>query len=537
MFEHDPPEMVLRGGHVADGTGRAPARSDVLLSQGRVVAVEDGGSAPGAVVINAEGLVVAPGLIDVHTHADLLPFVADGEQALRTGALMQGVTTVIAGNCGFSVFPLSKGSDSAAVREHLATLFGEATAIFEDLAEYGAALALAGLESNVATLVGQGTLRAAVVGFEDRKATEAEIAEMRELTVRAFEQGALGLSTGLLYPPGSHAETDELVELARVAASWGRPYVSHIRNEMDQVAEGLAEAIDIGRQASVAVQVSHLKAGGRRNHGRLEELLGLLDEAAAEGVDVAADAYPYTRSSTVMHALLPPWVTEGGIEAMIARLADPDARQRVGKSFEEDDPGWQNFISAGSWDDVTVASAPFSRESEGRTVAQLAADRSIDPVDLVADMVVAGSGSVTVTIETLAADDVARCLASNRVMLGSDGIPTPGKPHPRWAGSFSRALSKKARDAYGLSVAEAVHKMTAWPARRFGLVDRGVVAVGAIADLVIFDSERVEDRATYQEPLLPPEGVEHVIVGGHHVVDGGVFTGGRAGRFLTASQN
>ncbi len=528
-------ELVIRNGLVVDGTGNEPFEADVLVRGDEIVEVDVGIRCDPDMEVDAASLVVAPGFIDVHTHADQLAFLAPGYEELRRGAVLQGVTTVVVGNCGFSVFPIPQGEGKKSVQDHLAAMFGEEVRTFVDLEHYAADLLASGLDTNLGTLVGHGTLRAAVMGFEDREPTDNETERMVSLGAKAFDQGAVGVSTGLIYPPGSYAETQELVQLARVAAEHRRIYVTHMRHETNGVVEALQEAIEIGRRAAVPVQISHLKAAARPNHGRLPYLLEMIDAVAEDGQDITADAYPYERASTVLHALLPRWATEGGITAMLARLADPAERERVRADFDEPPRDWQNFIEGGSWDDVTIASAPRTSSLEGRTVGEAAATSGRDPVDVVADLLIAEHGSVTVTVEMVAHDDVTSCLGSSRVMVGSDGIPVPGTPHPRWAGSFARVLSRGGRERFGLSLEEAVRKVTGLPARRFGLQGLGVVDVGHRADLVIFDESEIEDRATYREPLRSPSGIEHVFIGGRHVIDHGVDGGKRAGRVLAGS--
>lgn len=524
---------MIRNGLVVDGTGRDSFPADVLVEDGRIAGVGADTRVDAPETIDATGLVIAPGFVDVHTHADLLPFLSRESEALRRGALLQGVTTLVTGNCGFSVFPVPSGGQPDRVARHLGTIFGEDTRTFSDLDSYAAEAASAGLESNLATLVGQGTIRAAVVGFERRPATDSEIEEMRALVRESLRQGALGLSTGLLYPPGSFADTTEIVEIAETVAEVDGLYVSHMRNEMDGVADALAEAIEIGRRASARVQISHLKAAGRNNHGRLGDLLEIIEGASLDGLDIGADAYPYERGSTVLHALFPPWATEGGIEATIERLKSVETRIRLRQDFEDPPQGWQNFIEGGTWGDVSIASSPHSSELEGHTVAEAALERGQDSIDFLSDLLISDNGLVTITVAMADEEDVTSCLSSPNVMVGSDGIPIPGKPHPRWAGSFARVLSPQGRQRFGLSIEEAVHKMSALPAKRFGLDDIGTLEKGKAADLVVFEENAVEDRATYTEPLRSPAGIQHVFVNGRHVVRDGVDTGACAGRVLS----
>lgn len=528
-------ESVLRGGLIVDGGGGEPYRSDVVLRGPRIAAIGSDVGEGSATEIDVSGLVIAPGFVDVHSHADTLPFLQGRNEELRRGAVLQGVTTVIVGNCGFSLFPVFGDDRGEEVRQHLATMFGQEVRVFADLEGCAAGWRAGGLDTNFAALVGHGTIRATVLGFENRAPTSPELDRMLALVRGALDQGALGVSTGLVYPPGAYAKTDELVRLASAVSPYGGTYVTHMRNETGGVTEALQEANEVARRASVPVEISHLKVAGKRNHGKLPYLLQMIDAVVEDGLEITADAYPYERGSTVLHALLPPWATEGGIQATVERMADPDIRRRVRADFAEPPSGWQNFIEGGSWDDVTLATVPGARELEGRHVGEVAAGRGQDPVDLIADLIASEQGSVTVTVDMMAEEDVTSCLASPQVMVGSDGIPIPGRPHPRWAGSFARMLSRSGRNRFGLTLAEIVHKMSAKPARRFGLPGSGVVEVGKRADLVVFDEEQVSDNATYEQPLQPPSGIQHVFVGGHHVVRNGVDGGLRVGRFLSRS--
>lgn len=523
---------MIRGGIVHDGSRRKPQTGFfVLIKDGIIASV---GSSPlgngfsADRVIEADGAVVAPGFIDTHTHSDALPFLLGDHDDLRLGSVRQGVTTEIAGNCGFSLYPVTTGGE--AVGTDIATLFGPDTTVYPDLLSYADAATKGGMAANLATLVGHGTVRATVVGFDDRPTEANELDQMASLVDVALSQGALGFSTGLIYAPGCYAPTDEIVALASVSADHGKPYVSHIRNEMRGVFDALDEALDIGQRSGAAVHVSHLKAGGPPDLGGGPALVDKLKRARRQGLDVTSDSYPYTKGSTVLRALLPPTASIGGIEAMLSRLSTPEGRASVRAGLQESD--WQNFLEDRTWSEVTIAYAPATPEIEGKTVDRIARERSVDPVDAACDALIANQGAVVVVIDLTREEDVVACLCWEGAMVGSDGIPIPGKPHPRWAGSFSRVLGDLVRDRGVLSLNESIHRMTAAAAARFGLSNRGRIAEGAAADIVIFDPETVSDRATYAEPLAEPVGVSHVIVNGVPVIDDGVDTGRRPGHFL-----
>ena len=522
---------MIRGGIVHDGSRRKPQAGFVSIKDGIIASV---GSSPlgngfsADRVIEADGAVVAPGFIDTHTHSDALPFLLGDHDDLRLGSVRQGVTTEIAGNCGFSLYPVTVGSD--VVGTHIATLFGPDITVYPNLLSYADAATKGEMAANLATLVGHGTVRATVVGFDDRPAETNELDQMASLVDVALSQGGLGLSTGLIYPPGCSAPTDELVALASVSADHVKPYVSHIRNEMRGVLSALDEALDIGRRSGAAVHVSHLKAGGPPDLGGGPVLVDKLEAARRQGLNVTSDGYPYTKGSTVLRALLPPTASVGGVEAMLGRLASPEGRASVRAGLQESD--WQNFLQDRTWSAVTIAYAPATPDFEGKTIDQIARERSVDPIDAACDALIVNQGAVVVVIDLTRKEDVIACLCWDGAMVGSDGIPIPGKPHPRWAGSFSRVLGELVRDRRVLSLNESIHRMTGAAAARFGLGNRGRIADGAAADIVIFDPETVGDRATYAEPLAKPVGVSHVIVNGVPVIDDGVDTGRRPGQFV-----
>ncbi|MGS2617801.1 N-acyl-D-amino-acid deacylase family protein [Micromonospora sp. LZ34] len=523
-------DLLITGGNVIDGTGSPAHTADVGVRDGRLLLLPPGSRSPAAEVMDAEGLVVIPGFIDVHTHSDLLAGDDEQREILRLAPLRQGVTTEICGNCGISPFPVP-ARRAATVRDLVAATFGPPAATFPSFAEFAAAQGVA-RRNHLAALVGHGTLRAAVLGFAQRRATPDEVQRMCDLLDEALAAGAAGLSTGLIYSPGVNAGTDEVIALARVAAAHGKPYVTHLRDEMSQVESALEEAIDIATAAGAALQVSHHKTAGRRSWGATVRTLARLERARADGLDVLCDVYPYTAGSTALHAMLPPWVIADGVPAMLAALAEARVRDRIRADLSAGLPGWENTVGNGGWDLIRVASAPTSCDVEGHTVADLAAARGVDPVDYVCDLLAAEAGNVTILSHSMREDDVRRVLASPLAMICSDGVPKPGRPHPRWAGSFARVLGHYVRQVKLLSLTEAVYKMTGMPARRFGLRERGLLADGYAADLVILDPAEAADGATYDDPLAPPRGIRAVVVDGQVVVDGDRVTDARPGRVL-----
>jgi len=527
-------DLKVEGATVVDGSGAPGSRGDVGIRDDTIVAVGDLSREPAGTRLAAPGRVVAPGFIDMHSHSDWRLWVnRRAESKIR-----QGVTTEVVGNCGFSPAP--------AATEHLDELRGFALYVpagmdfaWRSFAEYLRALDREGTALNVVQLVGHGTVRVAAMGFADRAPDAVELARMERLLDEAMEAGAWGLSTGLIYAPGSYATTGEIATLARIAGRHRGFYASHIRGEGAALLQAVAEAITVGRDGGLPVQVSHLKAAGRPNWGKVASALTLIDTARAEGLDVMADVYPYTASSTTLRTLLPDWALAGGVEAMRARLADPAVRARIRHELEAP-PGGQSLLDRVGWDNVMISYCEERKDAEGKRLSEIAAARGEDPITTALELIAAEGAKAYMILFQLDEADLRRALTHPAVMIGSDGSAlapygelAAGKPHPRSYGTFPRVLGEYVRDQRVLPLAQAIHKMTGLPARRLGLRDRGVIAPGARADLVVFDPRRVADRATYDAPHRYPQGVEHVVVNGRFVVKDGEHTGSLPGRVLT----
>ncbi|HUF27341.1 MAG TPA: D-aminoacylase [Gemmatimonadaceae bacterium] len=492
-------DVLIRGGHVLDGSGAAGFDADVAILDGRIAAIGEaarGGSA--ALEVDARGRVVAPGFIDIHSHAD--GSLADDPRA--ESVIRQGVTTIVVGQDGSSRGVARAGGEGPDAPSMARVLDG-----FDRLSP----------AVNVASMVGLGSVRRAVIGDADRPATSAELAEMTAIVERALAGGACGASSGLEYIPGAFATRDELIALCRPLASRGLCYATHMRNEDDRLLEAIDEAIAVARGAGCPLQISHLKTQGPRNWGKLDDAFARIEGAKRGGLDVAFDRYPYIAYSTSLSNLFPAWSREGGTEAFLARLADPVQAPRIEAEARA------KVESIGGWDNVMVTSAGGSADkaAEGARLGAYATARGTDPYAAALALLRAGRGSIGMVGFAMSEDNTARILAHPLGMVCSDGggfaIDGParrGHPHPRGLGTFPRVLGHYVRERRAMTLEQAVHKMTAFPASRAGLRDRGRLAVGLVADVVVFDPVTVTDRATFTDPFRYPAGVEAVFVNG-----------------------
>jgi N-acyl-D-amino-acid deacylase len=526
-------DVLLLGGMVVDGTGSPARRADVAVQGDRIAAVGALAGRPADTVLDVTGLVVAPGFIDMHSHSDLALLANPRAES----KLRQGVTTEVIGQCGFSPAPAP-----AARRAEIRALFAEWSPEFEvewaweSLGEYLQAWRASPASVNVVPVVGHGTVRAAVMGGEQRPPTPAELTRMRAAVREAMRQGARGLSTGLAYAPSMFAEAAEIGALAREAARLGGVYFTHLRDESDGLLQALGEALDIGRRADVPVQISHLKCGGRRNHGRAAEALGLIDQARAEGVAVSFDAYPYTAWNTTLLQLLPPWARDAGVERAVSWLGDPGRRARIERELAA-----AAGAEPGMWEQRLVAAvgANGNRGLQGLTLAQAAARLRLRPEQVVTKLLAEEQGRVSMVGFGMSEEDVRTIVAHPGCMIGSDAVTAApygplgqSHPHPRGYGTFPRVLGHYVREERVLALEAAVAKMTGGPARKLGLADRGRVAAGMAADLVVFDPARIADRASYEKPHQYPAGVHYVIVNGVIELRGETHCDRRPGRVL-----
>jgi N-acyl-D-amino-acid deacylase len=524
-------DILIRGGTLIDGSGRPGEIGDIAVRDGRIAALGRSLAIEADKIIDAEGLAITPGFIDIKTHSDFtLPINPKAESKVR-----QGVTTEIIGHCGFSVAPvlprkarlladyLSGGAPWLPFREMR----------FSEYLDSFPAVAV-----NTGMLVGYNTLRLMVVGLEDRAPTTAELEQMMALLEDGLAAGALGLSSGLFTPPGSFAEPEEILSFGPALNRHNALYFTHIRDESNGVIGAVEEAIGFARRVGVHVEIVHFKCSGIDNWGKAAEILAMLEAARAEGCDIDCDAYPYTAGANPLKNLLPPWVQVGGQQAMLARLAFPETRARIRAEIDRD--GLNNWGRIPNWEAVQISVSPNLQQHAGATLAALAAARGCDPIDLVCDYLIEDNGATRVLITSIAEDDVRTILRSPTALVGSDGncvadygVVAQGMPHPRFYGTFPRVISRYVYEQQLLPLELAIRKMTGATARALRLRDRGLLKESYRADIAIFDPADFKDCATYADPHRYPSGARTtVLVNGVVVVENARHTGALRGMVL-----
>jgi len=519
-------DLLIRGGYIIDGTGNPWFRDDVGVLEGRIEAIGDLSKCGASEEINAKGLTVTPGFIDMHGHSDFYILL----NPYGESKIFQGVTTEVVGNCGDSAAPMDEKLKAYRERYMRKLLGPEFKFNWTTMGDYIDRVNERGASLNIVPLVGHGTVRSIVVGFEDRKPAEDELREMCRLVEESMADGAWGLSTGLIYTPGCFADTDEIVALAKVAARYHGIYSSHIRGEGETLLDAVREAVEIGRRAGIPVEISHFKAHGRRSWGKTEESLKLVEEARRDGIDVTFDQYPYTASSTGLAALLPAWVREGGNDEMLKRLQDPEVRKRIKMDPE---------VLGREWDRILLVYAEKHPDFSGKSIEELVKESGKETLDFVFDLLIEEEAAVSIVAFEMCEEDVRRVMKSPYMMVGTDGraispkgILGRGKPHPRFYGTFPKILGRYVREKRVLTLQEAVRKMTSMPAQKLGLRNRGLLREGMVADIVIFDADEIIDEATFTDPHRFPRGIHYVIVRGEVVVRKNEHTGVLPGRAL-----
>lgn len=527
-------DMIIQGGTIVDGSGAPAYRADLGIKDGLIGFIGNLQGEMARETIRAEGLVVAPGFIDIHSHDDLYVL----ESRTTDAKLKQGVTTTVIGNCGFGLFPVVAETRSL-FYDYATSLFGQSETeigyaglddFFRDLESRGSSL-------NVASLVAHGIIRIAVMGFEQRKPTPPELDEMKRLLRKALHCGAAGMSMGLIYPPGAYADTEELIELSKVVSEEGGIITSHMRSESQFLLEAIEEMLSVAKAAEVPLEISHLKACGNPYFGKGKEALRVISQAKVDGVDVTFDQYPYPAGSTTITTLLPPWVMEGGPGKMLARLGDVNLRNVIRKEILEGIPNspWETMWKLIGWNNIMVCSVQTNANKtwEGRNFQDMADLLGSQPVDVFLDLLIQEQGGVILVMFQQDMADLEAIMVHELQMFGSDGLPIKRKKaHPRLYGTYPRVLGTYVRDRHLLSLEQAIHKMCCLPARRLGLYDRGLLQPGMAADITVFNKDTIEDLATYQEPAVHPRGIEFVIVNGKCVLKGSHLTGQLPGKPL-----
>jgi N-acyl-D-amino-acid deacylase len=524
-------DILIRGGTLIDGSGRPGEIGAIAVCDGRIAALGRSLPAGAAKVIDAEGLVVAPGFIDIKTHSDFtLPINPKAESKVR-----QGVTTEIIGHCGFSVAPVLQGK-AQLLADYLSG--GAPWLPFREMGFPEYLDTFPAVAVNTGMLVGHNTLRLMVMGLEDRAPRPAELAEMIALLEEGLASGALGLSSGLFTPPGSFAEPLEMLAFGPVLKRHNAAYFTHIRDESNKVLQSIEEAIDYARKCRVHVEIVHLKCSGVDNWGKATQILAMLEAARSEGCDIDCDAYPYAAGANPLKNLLPPWVQVGGLDAMLARLALTDTRERIRAEIARD--GLNNWGRIPSWECVQISVSPHRPQYAGETVASLGARRGRDPIDLVCDYLIEDNGATRVLITSIAEEDIREIVRSSAALVGSDGncvatygVVSQGMPHPRFYGTFPRVIGHYVHEQRLLPLEQAVRKMTGATAQALRLRDRGLLKEGCRADITIFDPADFKDRATYADPHQYPTGDRTtVLVNGVVVVEDARHTGATPGMVL-----
>jgi len=527
-------DVLIKNGRIVDGSGRPGYNADIAIKDKRIARIGNLANATAAKTIDARGMVVAPGFIDMLGQSETYLLI----DPRGMSKVMMGVTTEITGE-GESIAPINERQIKE--QEDFLKRFN-LTIDWRTLDEYFRRLEKQGTGLNLGTFVGATQIREYVIGFDNRPPTPAELESMKKLVADAMRDGALGLSTSLQYIPARFATTDELVELAKVARQYGGIYATHQRSEANALDESLHEVFEIARRARIPVEIWHLKTAYKKNWGRMPEILNKIKQARAGGLDVSADIYPYIAGSTSLSACLPPWAQEGGVEKMLARLRDSATRERIKKEISEDHKDWENiYLGSGGAGGVLIGSV-VNRDlesSQGKRMSEIAEEQKKDPLDALLDFILADHGQTGAIYFMMSEEDMRAAMRSPFVSFctdsgsrATDGPLAGSKSHPRGWGSYPRILGRYVRDEKLLTLETAIHKMTGVPATRVGLKDRGLLRVGMFADITVFDPKTVIDRATFESPNQFPVGIEYVLVNGQVSVDKGERTSALAGQVI-----
>jgi N-acyl-D-amino-acid deacylase len=527
-------DVIIKGGAVYDGTGGEAQRVDLAIKGDRIAGLGDFKDASAKTIVNASGLAVAPGFINMLSWSTE-SLIQDGRSQSE---IRQGVTTEIMGE-GESMGPMNDRVREFMLKQQ-ADIKYDIT--WKTLTEYLQFLEKRGISCNVASFIGATTIRQNVIGFDDRPPTPQELDQMRELVRKEMEAGALGIGTSLIYPPAFYAKTDELIELCKVAAKYKGKYISHMRSEGNQLLEAFDDLLRISRGAGIPAEVYHIKAAGQKNWGKIDNLLSRIESAQKEGLNIRANMYTYTAGGTGLDACFPPWTEDGGYPALFKRLRDPATRERIKGEVKLDSDKWENlYLSAGSPDRIILVG--FKSEKlkplTGKSLAEVAKMRGKDPIDTAMDLVAEDESRIGAVYFMMSEENVKKEIAKPWISFGSDeasqapeGVFLKSNPHPRAYGNFARVLGKYVRDEKVIALPEAIRRLSALPATNLGLDHRGFLKEGMFADVVVFDPATIADHATFEKPQQYATGVKHVFVNGAQVIKDGEHTGAKPGRAL-----
>jgi N-acyl-D-amino-acid deacylase len=527
-------DFIIRGGTVYDGTGAEPRQADVAIRGDRIAAIGDLNTARAKTIVDAKGLAVAPGFINMLSWSTE-SLIQDGRSQSE---IRQGVTTEIMGE-GESMGPVNDR-----VREHMlrAQTDIKYDIKWNTLAEYLQYLEKHGISCSVASFIGATTIREYVIGFEDKPPTPEQLDQMRELVRQEMEAGALGIGTSLIYPPAFYAKTEELIELCKVAAKYQGKYISHMRSEGNQLFEALDELLRIAREANIPAEIYHIKASGQKNWSKEDELLARIERAQKDGLNVRANVYTYTAAGTGLDACLPPWTEDGGYPALFKRLRDPATREKIKAEVKIDSDKWENlYLAAGSPDKILLVGFKSDKLKPltGKTLAEVAKMRGKDPIDTMMDLIAEDESRIGTIYFIMSEDNVKKEVAKPWISFGSDEASqapeppfTKSNPHPRAYGNFARVLGKYVRDEKIIPMKEAIHRLSGLPATNLGVDHRGFLKEGMFADVVVFDPATIADHATFEKPHQYAVGMKHVFVNGVQVIKDGEHTGAKPGRAL-----
>lgn len=525
-------DILIKNGKIIDGTGNPWFLADIGIVKDKVVFI--GNSKEGEIEakekIDANGKYVTPGFIDLHTHSDftILPNPL-GESKIR-----QGITTEIGGNCGFSLGPV-ENKYLEQLKKFVAFMPVELSWDWEDIGGFLSKIKAQGTSVNFGTLVGQGVLRIAAMGFDNRVAQDRELEKMKRDLQTALDQGAVGLSVGLVYAPGSYAPKEELIKLVKVVAKNNKIFTTHVRDEGEMVEESIGEVLNIAEQTGVSLHISHLKATGQDNWPKMDKIIEMIEKTRAKGIDVTFDVYAYNALNTLLTALLPGWGQDGGVEAIVRRIEDKSSKLALMEELEKEN------LKYGGWQSIMVASVKYvqNKWAEGKTIMQIAKEQGKVPAEAMLDLLHDDECSIMAVCFSMDDENVIKALKHPLSMLGSDGKSlslegqlAAGRPHPRNYGAFPRFIARYVREKGIMPLEEAIRKMTSAPAQKLKQSRRGILKEGFYADVIIFDYERIEDKATFIKPQQYPEGIEYIIVNGKITICHGQHTGALAGQII-----